>query len=107
MGSYGRASRRAALAILKHFEAHQEALLERLISDPDLYCKVLARVLPRQVRVDVSDPASWDYDQAAFATSAAIAALNTAGGDWQGAMVRLERILDGHECGPAAVNNGD
>ncbi len=49
VGSYNRAPRRAALAILDHFEKIQDQFLERLADDRSLYVALLSRVLPRQV----------------------------------------------------------
>ncbi|HEY2178271.1 MAG TPA: hypothetical protein VGH15_06785 [Caulobacteraceae bacterium] len=59
VGAYNRASKRAVLSILDHFEAHKDRLLDgMLVSDFDraLYVKLLSRVLPRELSVTVSEP---------------------------------------------------
>jgi hypothetical protein len=102
LGSYSRASRRAAMAILEHFETHQEALLDRLVNrNSELYCKVLGRVLPRQIEVGIADAATWTEAEAARAYVQARAVLITGDSDRRATMVKLESILlDGGADGP-------
>jgi hypothetical protein len=64
VGSYNRASGRAAQAILDHFETIQEKFLEELAENPYLYISLLSRVLPRQVEIGVSSPADLTDAQA-------------------------------------------
>jgi hypothetical protein len=54
VGSYNRASRRAGLAILDHFETIQDKFLEELVDNRYLYICLLSRVLPRKVEIGVS-----------------------------------------------------
>jgi len=70
VGSYNRASRRAALAILDHFESIQGGFLERLSANNfALYIALLAKVLPRQIEVGspVADTLPEDDVGPAFA----------------------------------------
>jgi hypothetical protein len=53
-GSYNRASRRAALAILDHFEEIQDGFLAELAENRHLYINLLSKVLPRQIQIGLS-----------------------------------------------------
>jgi hypothetical protein len=64
VGSYNRASSRAAQAILDHFETIQDKFLEELADNPYLYISLLSRVLPRQVEIGVSSAVDLAEGQA-------------------------------------------
>jgi hypothetical protein len=53
-GSYNRASRGAALAILDHFEEIQDRFLTGLAENRRLYISLLSKVLPRQIQIGLS-----------------------------------------------------
>ena len=107
-GSYGRVSRRAAMAILGHFEVNEDEMLRRLAGDLALYFKVLGRVLPRQIEVCAPDPESWSEAEAARAFAEARVVIHTQEGDRRRAMAMLESLLldrPDHRPGPA-INGG-
>jgi hypothetical protein len=59
MGSVNRASRRAALVLLEHFQANQALFLDKMVDgsveNRRIYAGLISHVLPRQVEVGPSD----------------------------------------------------
>ncbi|HEY2179220.1 MAG TPA: hypothetical protein VGH15_11615 [Caulobacteraceae bacterium] len=109
VGSYNRASRRAALTILAHFEATQEQFLERLAQSKDLYIALLARVLPKQIVVGACDVEAMSDAEVAEAFVNARVLLDGAG-DRRIALSEMQAVLQGESAARragATVNNGD
>jgi hypothetical protein len=95
VGSYNRASRRAALAILDHFDSIQGGFLEKLSANNGaLYIALLAKVLPRQIEVGSPVADTLPEDDVGPAFAAARALLDGAG-DARAALTELEAILLG------------
>ena len=94
VGSYNRAPRRAALAILDHFEKIQDQFLERLADDRSLYVALLSKVLPRQVEIGVSSIETASDAEVTRAIDAAHDRLDGQG-DGHAALMELEAVLLG------------
>jgi len=108
LGAYGRASRRAALAITSHFEKHAEGVLDRTAHyNKDLYFKIISRVLPRQLDIAELESAPWTEGEAEKLLAEALDVLLAPGVDSRAALAGLSRLLDGAEPAGATVNNGD
>jgi hypothetical protein len=95
VGSYNRASRRAALAILDHFDSIQGGFLEKLADgNRDQYIALLAKVLPRQIEVGSSVAEFLPEAELSQAYAAACGLLDDQG-DRRSAVAELEAILLG------------
>lgn len=94
VGSYNRASRRAALTILDHFESIQEELLNRVASNSERYIKLLSLVLPRQLDIGVA-PVEAVTDVDAAQVLAAVRALVAREDDPRATLVELAAVVVG------------
>ncbi|HEY2178141.1 MAG TPA: hypothetical protein VGH15_06115 [Caulobacteraceae bacterium] len=96
-GSRNRMPSHAARAILDHFEANRERLLDELIARPDqrgLYIRLVSRLLPREVEApDVEPPARTAGEVAAVYAEARM--LLDGDGDRRVALAELEGLLLG------------
>ncbi|HEY2178458.1 MAG TPA: hypothetical protein VGH15_07740 [Caulobacteraceae bacterium] len=96
-------SRAAAKAILDHFEANRDRLLDDLLARPDqrgLYIRLISRLLPRDLEVeDFETPARTDAEVAAIFTGARV--LLDGAGDRRAALAELEAVL---LCSGSAAN---
>jgi hypothetical protein len=100
-GSRNRMPSHAAQAILDHFEANRERLLDELIARPDqrgLYIRLVSRLLPREVEAPESEPpARTDAEVAAVYADARV--LLDGAGDRRAALAELEGLLLGAAAG--------
>lgn len=92
LGSYNRASRRAALAILNHFEAIQHNFLDKLEYNSAMYIALLSKVLPRQIEIGASGLAGISDLEVIKAFAAARQRMNGQG-DGPTVLAELEAAL--------------